>query len=85
MAYVWFVAYMWTGLVLSVMVQRLTGTTSPYVLIMAVGGGGALGYWQARHRLRQHVQPPPPPLRGFGLALCAWLGAVGVAVLLTAT
>lgn len=82
MAYVWFVAYMWIGLLLSVMAERLAGSTSPYVLITAVGGGGALGYWQARHRLRRFADPATPPLRGFGLALCAWLGLIGIGILL---
>lgn len=83
-AYVWFVAYMWIGLVLSVAAERLTGVTSPYVLVTAVGGGALVGWWQARHRMRRHTEPGTPALRGFGLALCAWLGAIGGALLLTA-
>lgn len=84
LAYVWFVAYMWIGLVLSVAAERITGVNSPYVLLTAVAGGCGVGFWQARHRLRRHAQPGTPPLRGFGLALCAWLAAIGLAMLLTA-
>ncbi|HUG84989.1 MAG TPA: hypothetical protein VMM13_10510 [Euzebya sp.] len=82
-AYAWFVAYMWIGLLLSVAGQRLTGVNSPYVLMAAVGGGGVLGYWQARHRLRRHADPSTPQLQRFGLGLCAWLGVIGAALLLT--
>lgn len=82
-AYAWFMAYMWVGLLLSLAAQRLTGVTSPYVLLAAVGGGGVLGYWQARHRLRRHADPSAPALQHFGLGLCAWLGVIGVALLLT--
>jgi hypothetical protein len=82
-AYGWFVAYMWIGLLLSVAAQRITGVTSPLVLIAAVGGGCALGYWQARHRMLRHADPSTPPLRRTGLALVAWLGAIGIAMLVT--
>ncbi|CAN5142744.1 hypothetical protein BH23ACT9_BH23ACT9_18520 [soil metagenome] len=81
MAYVWFAAYTWVGMMLSVAGQRLTGVTSPYVVIAAVGGGGVLGWWQARHRLARHADPATPPLPRVGLALCAWLGLIGLAIL----
>ncbi len=84
-AYLWFVAYCWIGLLLSVAATRLTGTTSAVTTIVAVAGGGVLGWWQARHRLARYADPSTPPLARFGLALCAWLGLIGVALLVQAT
>lgn len=79
MAYVWFVAYMWIGLLLSATAARLGAGGAP-VTIVSVGGGAVLGYWQARHRIGRHRQGLTPPPRNFGLALCAWLAAIGVAM-----
>lgn len=82
-AYGWFVGYLWIGLLLSVTGERLTGRTSPLLLLTAIGGGGALGVWQGRHRARRHADPSTPPMRGVGVAIAAWLGAVGLAIVFT--
>ncbi|MEE8603094.1 hypothetical protein [Euzebya tangerina] len=87
-AYGWFVGYGWIGLVLSVAANRLIAepgerASSPLVTIVAVAGGAALGYWQARHRLAVHENPETPPLRFFPLLVCAWLGAIGAALLIS--
>ncbi|WP_157965870.1 hypothetical protein [Euzebya rosea] len=80
--YLWFVAYMWVGLMIAVGVRNITGTNGPFVMVAAVGGGAVLGWWQAQHRMARHVDPDTPPMNRFGLALCAWLGVVGLALLL---
>lgn len=81
--YAWMAAYLWIGLLLSVTGERLTGRTSPLLLLAAVGGGGMIGVWQARYRVRRHLDPATPPPRRMGLALMAWLAAIAATILLS--
>ncbi len=81
-AYVWFVAYGWIGLLLSAGAARLSTGSSTLSSVVAIGGGILLGAWQARHRLRRHRDPATPPLHRVGLALLGWVALVGLAVLL---
>lgn len=84
MGYLWMVGYMWVGVLLAVGVGNITGADGPLVLVAGVGGGCVIGWWQARHRMDRHIDPSTPPLRWFGVALCAWLAAVGLAALASA-
>lgn len=84
MSYLWLVGYLWVGTMLAVGLQALTRVEGPYTLLVGAGGGAALGWWQARHRLAAVDDPARPPLRGFGLALLGWLAAIALALLLDA-
>lgn len=80
MGYVWFVAYVWVGVMLAVGLRNLTGTGGIVTLVVAVGGGCVIGWWQAGHRIARHADPTTPPLPRFGLALAAWLAVTALAL-----
>ncbi len=82
MGYLWIIAYCWVGVLLAVGVRNLTAAEGPWTFLAGVGGGSLIGIWQARHRMDRHLDPTTPPLRWFGVALCAWLAAIGLAALL---
>lgn len=81
-AYLWLIGYIWIGTMLAVGLQALFDASGPYTLLAGTGGGAVIGWWQSRHRLERVDDPDLAPLRGFGLALLAWLAAVGLALLL---
>lgn len=74
----WILAYAWVGVLLAVGLRNITSSDSPLVAVAAIGGGIAMGMWQAHHRLARHDDPSTPDLRGFGLALLAWFTAIGL-------
>lgn len=74
----WILAYAWVGVLLAVGLRNITASDSPLVGIAAIGGGIALGVWQAHHRMARHRDPSTPDLGRFGLALLAWFAAMGL-------
>ncbi len=80
--YVWFLAYGWIGLLLSAAASRLSPGSSIASTVVAMTGGIALGTWQARHRVRRHLEPATPAPSRFGLALLGWLALIAAAVAL---
>lgn len=80
MSYVWLTAYLWIGLILSTFATRL-GRGGGLVTVACVGGGVALGIWQARHRLARHKGTAGRDLPRFGLALLVWVVAIAATML----
>lgn len=77
-AYAWFAAYVWVGLLLASAAVRFGDGPGVGAWVVGLGGGLAMGAWQAGHRLRRHREPGTPPLDRVGLALLTWLALLGL-------